>query len=418
MKVLNKALLIICMLLVYNVNAQIEGCTDPNANNYNPNATINDGSCTYDPTFYNPAVFFDLHALLNETSGLIFFDGYIFTHNDSGNEPEIYKVDTVTGQIIQTIRLNNASNIDWEDIAQDDQYIYVGDIGNNKGNRQNLRIYKINKEEIPEEGNITLSAEIIDYVYEDQNNAYKKSDHNFDCEAMIVCNDSIYLFTKNWLDSKTKLYSIPKPPGSYTAKLKNIYNINGLVTGAAYNPEENEIVLSGYINQLWAPFIFLLFDYNDNDFFSGNKRRIDFPFIISSQTEGISYYDEKHAFISAEQTQTTPQRVYKLNTGIWTDIPSSGIRPVFSEHIQFDVYPNPVKGKSFYIELVKIPDESYKIEIFDSLGHKIFFNNLTYKKKYKRINIKLSSGKLEPGTYVIRISSGTYFATRKLFVKQ
>jgi hypothetical protein len=25
------------------------GCTDPNANNYNPNATVDDGSCTYDP---------------------------------------------------------------------------------------------------------------------------------------------------------------------------------------------------------------------------------------------------------------------------------------------------------------------------------------------------------------------------------
>lgn len=27
----------------------VPGCTDPNANNYNPNATVDDGSCTYDP---------------------------------------------------------------------------------------------------------------------------------------------------------------------------------------------------------------------------------------------------------------------------------------------------------------------------------------------------------------------------------
>ncbi len=30
-----------------NYNTTIYGCTDPNANNYNPDATINDGSCTY-----------------------------------------------------------------------------------------------------------------------------------------------------------------------------------------------------------------------------------------------------------------------------------------------------------------------------------------------------------------------------------
>jgi hypothetical protein len=43
--------------------ADVFGCTDPTANNYNPDATVNDGSCTYDvlgctdPTAnnYNPA---------------------------------------------------------------------------------------------------------------------------------------------------------------------------------------------------------------------------------------------------------------------------------------------------------------------------------------------------------------------------
>ena len=30
-------------------NETIEGCTDPNAENYNPDATENDGSCTYPP---------------------------------------------------------------------------------------------------------------------------------------------------------------------------------------------------------------------------------------------------------------------------------------------------------------------------------------------------------------------------------
>ena len=45
------------------------GCTDPNANNYNPNATQNDGSCTYnqgctDPSAYN----YDPNAYINDGS--------------------------------------------------------------------------------------------------------------------------------------------------------------------------------------------------------------------------------------------------------------------------------------------------------------------------------------------------------------
>jgi hypothetical protein len=33
--------------------------------------------------------------------------------------------------VLRTVAITNATNVDWEDIAQDASYIYIGDIGNN-----------------------------------------------------------------------------------------------------------------------------------------------------------------------------------------------------------------------------------------------------------------------------------------------
>ena len=60
-------------LMVFGLNAQnILGCTDPQANNYDISATINDGSCTYNPTIYKPDFRFILPDEVEETSGLFF----------------------------------------------------------------------------------------------------------------------------------------------------------------------------------------------------------------------------------------------------------------------------------------------------------------------------------------------------------
>lgn len=416
-----KQIAIFCFFFLFTsllAKAQIQGCTDPNANNYNPNATLNDGSCTYDPTFYNPPFFFDLPSTVDETSGLIFFQDGLWTFNDSNGEPELYKIDTITHEIIQFIEIENATNVDWEDIAQDDDHIFIGDFGNNAGNRDDLKIYVVNKSDIPYTGNTGVYSQIIEFVYEDQK-SFKKAwrKNNYDCEAMIVLGDSIYLFSKNWGNEHTKVYSLPKLPGSYIANLKNECNMKGLVTGAAYNTEYDEVVLSGYKNHFWIPFVFLLFDYQENDFFSGNKRRIDFPYIVSSQTEGVCFYHNKNVFISAEKTETFSQRVYKVDLGIWTNTSSSAVEPVFSDEIGFTVHPNPVKGNSFTIDITHLPVESYTIEMFNTIGKKVFFNKSSYEGTDKDVKIRLRSKSDKSGLYIIKISSGEHFATRKIIIE-
>ena len=74
-----------------------------------------------------------LHNSIKETSGLIFLDQKLITHNDSGGEPALYEIDTVSGNITRKVFISNAGNTDWEDICNDSTYIYIGDFGNKIG---------------------------------------------------------------------------------------------------------------------------------------------------------------------------------------------------------------------------------------------------------------------------------------------
>ena len=124
--------------------SQTPGCTDPLATNYNATATDNNGSCTYNTANYSPIIKVDpLSDSVIETSGLQMAGGYLWTFNDKNGKPQLYRIDTVSNAIQQRVFLNGATNNDWEDIAFDGTYFYIGDFGNNlTGGRTDLKIYK------------------------------------------------------------------------------------------------------------------------------------------------------------------------------------------------------------------------------------------------------------------------------------
>jgi hypothetical protein len=74
-----------------------------------------------------------------------FYNNNIITHNDSGGQANLYEINASTGAVLRTVAITNATNVDWEDIAQDALYIYIGDIGNNFGNRTDLKYIKFRK---------------------------------------------------------------------------------------------------------------------------------------------------------------------------------------------------------------------------------------------------------------------------------
>lgn len=297
-----------------SIYAQISGCTDPLSRNFNPNATQNDGSCLYNSFKIKPEYSNKLSDSIKETSGLIAFDNLFWTHNDD-HDKTIYGLDSL-GKIQKKIILDKVVNHDWEEISQDSTHLYIGDFGNNaSGNRTDLQILKIEKKSFLDENPI---VETISFTYSDQTDFTQKKPNttNFDCEAFIVSKDSIYLFTKQWKSSKTNIYALANQSGNHIAQLKETLDVKGLVTGATYLESKKTIVLCGY-SKIGKPFLYLLYDFKNHDFLSGNKRRIDLQ-LSFHQIEGIATQDGFHYYLTNESLIrkpiiNVPQQIHRLD---------------------------------------------------------------------------------------------------------
>jgi hypothetical protein len=306
--------IIVFFLVVTGSYAQIQGCTDRLAKNFDPKATENNGSCEYASAKVKSIFTGKLSDSITETSGLIAFDGLLWTHNDD-HDTTLYGLDK-KGQIQKKITLQGIKNNDWEEISQDSLYFYIGDFGNNyKGNRQDLQILRIDKKSVLENAPI---IDTIAFSYENQTDfsVQKANTTDFDCEAFVVLQDGIYLFSKQWTSGKTNVYALPKNPGTYIAQLKETLNVKGLITGATVLPMKKGIVLCGYSKML-QPFVYLFYDYENNAFSTGNQRKIkiELPF---HQVEGIASEDGFLYYLTNEATVkkpfvNTPQQIHSID---------------------------------------------------------------------------------------------------------
>lgn len=387
------------LLYTLQINAQVLGCTDPLSNNYNPEATVNDGSCMYDNAVIVPQASLLLEDSVKETSGIIAWNNNLYTHNDD-TDTGIYALNAETGVIDGIHHLSETVNVDWEEITQDDEYIYLGDFGNNaNGNRNDLRIVRVGKEGLLA-GN--TSSDLIEFTYPDQTDFTAKGGNNtnFDCEAFIVGQDSIYLFTKRWIDNKTSVYALPKTPGSHVAEFKGMYNVNGLITGATYLEDKKLIVLCGY-NTVLQPFLYLLYDFEGHEFFSGNKRKIATSMFLH-QTEGITTTDGMHYYVTNERFAqspaiTIPQKLhtYDLTPYLEPHIQSLALAADVHEVIDtsLKIYPNPARDTINVRVQDVTSDNAYYIT--DMTGKTVLSGNLD--SALNKINVTALKG----GMYII-----------------
>lgn len=391
------------------------GCTDPQAQNYDPTAVVNDGSCIYQLTNYSPTLIAELSEELAENSGLSFLNNSIYSINDGGNSMNLNEL-SLNGSLVRNIQIDSAQNVDWEAITTSETELFIGDFGNNSGTRTNLKIYRINKNDALQ--NDTVSSNFIQFYYPDQTNFTPlPNNNNFDCEAFIFFQDSLHLFTKGWANLYTKHYIVPlNNPEPVAAILKDSLFVDGLITDASIDAQTGNLLLLGYKNNgsnFYTSFVYLIFDYPNNQFFEGNKRRIELGNMLTlSQTEGITWKNQFSGFISSEKITssfiTIQPKLFEFDFTTYFVNDTLSLNSINSS--KYSIFPNPTKDN-----LNILFDEVYlnsdcKILIENSLGQIVFESSLTDPK----LTIELAN-KNEKGVYFIRLVDSDF---NKIYIEK
>ncbi len=253
----------------------------------------------------------DLPLSLRESSGVEFIaaTNSIWTHNDSGNDSELYRL-SESGEVVQVIQIN-APNRDWEDITSDKEgNLYIGDFGNNDNTRKNLRIYKVNKSDLQRE-NAEIS--VIKFRFEDQKDfPPKRKKRIFDAEAFFYFKGHLYIFTKSRISNKigkTNLYKVPAKEGAYVAeKIGSFTNCNQKacwITGADISDDGSKMVLLSEKN------LIIFSDFKDDHFFDGKRDEIVFEY--QSQKEAVCFKNNQTLYITDERAISSGGNLYELN---------------------------------------------------------------------------------------------------------
>ena len=282
---------------------------------FSPAKAQEKGTTDFWPLFF-PQFKAELPEEVRETSGLFFHNGRLWTHNDSGGKPILYALDTTTFEVVQRITLAHAKNKDWEDVCTDGVKVYVGDFGNNKGDRKDLKIYTFPLSSIPNEGDATVTVDSINFTFGDQTDFTKRKVHDFDCEAFFATDDCLYLLSKGWKTGTTRLYRLPKTSGKHVAEVVNGFDSQGLITGADYDKENRVLAIVGYVKSIWKPFMYVIFDF-DGAGVKLSHRRFEMPQLAGAQTEGICFFDDGRCYVTAETSPAMTARVFEVDFRRW-----------------------------------------------------------------------------------------------------
>jgi hypothetical protein len=232
---------------------------------------------------------------LSESSGLEILNDSLISFNDSGGKTSLYLFSPLTPERPREIQIPGVKNYDWEAIARDKHNLYIADFGNNFGSRDTLQIYK---HRINSCGNSDSKPEVVSYHYSEKGPEYSNRNKNpFDCEAITLVEDSLWIFTKNWSDLSTSVYKIPVEPGHYEIVTDTILKPGMLVTGADYHPEKKMLVLIGYKNYFPRLRVYSLDDNSFRELFM-----IHFFNRLGLQTEGIVFTNGDLIYFSNEKS--------------------------------------------------------------------------------------------------------------------
>jgi hypothetical protein len=151
------------------------------------------------------------HKDLDETSGLQASHsapGHYFLVNDGGNKPDIYVIDE-SGKHLGRIRISDAKNIDWEDIASaPDEHggrlVVIGDIGDNETRRKSINLIFVTEPSPGEAGEYAVKTNSVHQL------KLRYPDGPKDCESITwdPVDDRFLLLSKRIVP--TRIYAIER----------------------------------------------------------------------------------------------------------------------------------------------------------------------------------------------------------------
>ncbi len=354
----------------------------------------------------SPSLFATLPTTLNENSGILISNpNKIWLHNDGGDSAKLYAIDTL-GNILKTILIQNATNQDWEDITQDDSgHVYIGDFGNNNNNRQNLRIYKI---EHPDSitGSSTTAQSISFYYPEQTAFPAPNNDKNYDVEAMLYYNDSLYLFTKNRTtpySGYTRMYQIPADTGHHVAILIDSFatgqsNFYYSITGASLSADHSSMALINS-NTIWV-----FTNFTGNRFFDGTVQTYPLGFV--DQKEALDFKSNTELYFSSERSPLGAAKLYYFDFSPILNTPKL---------LRFDdirVFPNPTE-KYININFSLSETQKIKIQLLDNTGKLVeLFQNKKMTAGEHQLKFELLDK--NNGVYYLNIKAGKQKITKRI----
>ena len=226
------------------------------------------------------------------------------------------------GKILGKINIQRP-NHDWESIAASPEGLWIGDIGNNRGQRKDLQLFFLSGDQLKKSDKLTPKTTISVHYPETDFPQIKGKGHNRDSEAIIFARDNLYLFTKNRLNTDAYLALLsPDVPAQAIVPLDTL-NVEMMVTGADYNETTDLLAISGYYAfRNYLAFI-PLFTNQGKQFeriFRYHLRGLD-----GAQIESVALGEENMIILSTEKTGLFPAQTFRLNAGRL--ILPTGMRP-------------------------------------------------------------------------------------------
>jgi hypothetical protein len=168
-----------------------------------------------------------------ESSGLVDRDRTVFTVDDSGSDPVLYGLDARTGRTV--VRTTYADAVtDTEAMAPGAHgTIWVGDTGDNRGNRDDVAVYRVRP---------------LDGDHPGERFALRYPDGPRDVEAMLVQPRTQRVFVVSKSPFGGTVYAAPRHlrAGGAVNALRAFARVGGLVTDGAFLPDGRHVLLRTY----------------------------------------------------------------------------------------------------------------------------------------------------------------------------